>query len=180
MSEKQCNKCKNVKSEEDFYMKLGRRAATCKDCHKQARRTYYAENMKVEIVPGGHPCAECGEPCPKRKIGGPARKYCSRPCAAAGNAKSYPERQRGYILSRYGITQADYARMIVEQGNRCAVCFTTNPASKSGTWHVDHCHKSGRVRGLLCARCNIGLGQFQDDPIRLRAAAIYIEKHVEG
>lgn len=177
MSEKQCSKCKTVKTEDDFYLKLGKRAATCKECHKQERRSYYDRTLRVETSPGGHPCAECGKPCPARKIGGPPRKYCSRDCAVAANVKTYPGRQRKYILAKYGINQDQYSQMVVDQDNRCAVCGTSDPASKSGVWHVDHCHNSSKVRGLLCARCNIGLGQFQDDSDRLRAAAAYIDKH---
>src|SRR5688500_5862611 len=46
-------------------------------------------------------------------------------------------------------------------------------------WYIDHCHVSGRVRGFLCSRCNTGLGMFLDDPVLMRAAAEYVEKHSE-
>jgi len=179
MDGKQCTSCQQTKPEDDFYLKLGRRAATCKECHKTARRSYYARTSKVETPPGGHPCAECGAPCPARKIGGPPRKYCSRPCAVVGNAKTYPDRQRGYILARYGLTQADYLALLDRQDGKCAVCGSAEPRSQSGAWHVDHCHDTDKVRGLLCAACNMGIGQLQDDPTRLRAAAAYIERHRE-
>jgi hypothetical protein len=67
--------------------------------------------------------------------------------------------------------------MVANQRSLCAICETAEPATRSGTWHVDHCHTSGKVRGLLCTRCNIGLGQFQDDPERLRAALLYLERN---
>lgn len=52
--------------------------------------------------------------------------------------------------------------------NGCVICGDEDVV-------LDHCHVSGKIRGALCQRCNMGLGQFQDDPNRLRAAALYIE-----
>lgn len=80
--------------------------------------------------------------------------------------------RRGYKLKfHYGITLADEARMLSSQGGLCASCRDT-----LATHHVDHCHATGKVRGLLCAKCNKGLGLFLDDPARLRAAAEYLER----
>ena len=61
--------------------------------------------------------------------------------------------------------------MMVEQNACCAICkeFMQSP-------HIDHCHKTGKVRGLLCQTCNSGLGMFHDQPDQLRAAAEYLEK----
>jgi Recombination endonuclease VII len=61
--------------------------------------------------------------------------------------------------------------MVIAQEGRCAICET--PAELV----VDHCHESSRVRALLCGTCNIGLGQFKDEPARMRAAADYIETY---
>jgi hypothetical protein len=64
------------------------------------------------------------------------------------------------------------ARLFKEQGLKCAVC-----GAKDGvTFHLDHCHGSGRERGVLCSRCNQALGLMQDDPARLRRAADYLEQ----
>jgi hypothetical protein len=68
--------------------------------------------------------------------------------------------------------------MLERQGNKCALCrqdwhgFST---SKGDLPHVDHCHRTGKVRGILCGNCNTALGRFGDDPGKLRAAIAYLE-----
>lgn len=64
--------------------------------------------------------------------------------------------------------------MLAEQRNVCAICKLPNVSDKA--FAVDHCHKTGQVRGLLCSRCNLGLGLFQDDEETLREAARYVER----
>lgn len=77
----------------------------------------------------------------------------------------------------YGITHADYERMLEEQGGGCAICGSPTPRRKGrGHLSVDHCHKTGVVRGVLCDPCNNGLGRFQDDPNLLRKAIEYLER----
>lgn len=67
----------------------------------------------------------------------------------------------------------DYDAMLMAQDGRCAIC--ADPVTSEGrALAVDHCHASGRVRGLLCDPCNLGLGKFRDDPARLRAAIAYL------
>ncbi|MFB7115757.1 endonuclease VII domain-containing protein [Streptomyces sp. NPDC056291] len=76
------------------------------------------------------------------------------------------------VAMRYGITQASAVALLATA--MCQICGTRAPGDS--TWHVDHCHSTGAVRGLLCRPCNLGLGMFRDDPDRLRAAAEYLEK----
>jgi hypothetical protein len=64
--------------------------------------------------------------------------------------------------------------MLAAQEGRCAICRREQPDGRA--LHVDHCHASGRIRGLLCEACNIGLGLYRDDPAVLRRAAGYIEE----
>jgi len=78
----------------------------------------------------------------------------------------------------FGLTFGEYSDMLEAQEGRCAIC----PAEigylrkgKPARLAVDHCHATGKVRGLLCSNCNNGLGRFKDDPILLRAAADYLE-----
>ena len=72
----------------------------------------------------------------------------------------------------YGITPEQFAERLIAQDNRCAICRTDTPNGKG--WHVDHDHATQAVRGLLCGNCNNGLGNFADDPTRLRAAVEYL------
>ena len=80
----------------------------------------------------------------------------------------------------YGLVAEDYVRMLEEQKDCCAICERpereTSKFGKVKYLAVDHCHKTNRVRGLLCGSCNKGLGSFEDDPERLRRAIAYLNR----
>ena len=78
-------------------------------------------------------------------------------------------------LKRYGLTPERFDVLLREQGHRCAICRSERPSGR-GTWHVDHDHVTREVRGLLCTRCNTGVGLFADNPARLAAAAEYLNR----
>ena len=83
-------------------------------------------------------------------------------------------------LKKYGLTKDDYGRLSREQNGVCALCRRPETLIMKGTLAklaVDHDHVTGRVRGLLCRACNLGIGNLGEDPILLRAAADYIERH---
>lgn len=80
------------------------------------------------------------------------------------------------ILGTYGITPEDFDRMFAAQEGRCAICFRHQIEFKKRL-AVDHCHKTEKVRLLLCGPCNTALGLFQDSPELLRTAADYIKVH---
>lgn len=73
--------------------------------------------------------------------------------------------------SRYGISAAEYRQMLKDQNRKCKIC------GKQIKLVIDHNHKTGKVRGLLCARCNHMLGHARDNPLILRAGAIYLENY---
>jgi Recombination endonuclease VII len=73
-------------------------------------------------------------------------------------------------MRTYGMSVENLDAMLAAQHGVCAICQTA-PAA-----HVDHDHQSGRVRGLLCFRCNAAIGQLDDDPLVLRRAARYVER----
>ncbi len=82
--------------------------------------------------------------------------------------------QRNYNLKyNYGITLDDFERMIAEQNNRCFLCDREFGPRRTPV--VDHCHKTEKVRRILCRQCNAALGVFGDDPFMLSKAAKYIE-----
>lgn len=79
---------------------------------------------------------------------------------------------------KYGVSALQYQAMYDAQKGRCRLCDDWYPSSAGSPGRalgVDHCHKTYVVRGLLCMRCNLGLGKFQDDPALLRKAADYLE-----
>jgi ParB/RepB/Spo0J family partition protein len=82
------------------------------------------------------------------------------------------ERKREWGIEKYGLTLADYDAMLAAQQGVCAIC--EEPPGKERLV-IDHCHRSERVRGLLCHRCNRLLGHAGDDPATLRVAANYLE-----
>jgi hypothetical protein len=68
---------------------------------------------------------------------------------------------------------AEYEEMLERQGGVCAICAL--PPEQDRKLQVDHCHQTGKVRGLLCMKCNKGIGQLNDDPKRVAAALRYLE-----
>jgi len=84
-----------------------------------------------------------------------------------------------HYKDRYQMTQAEVIAMEKAQGNRCPIC-QRGLAGLERRGHIDHDHKTGRVRGILCARCNVGIGYFKDDPARLRRALEYLEAPLVG
>ena len=90
----------------------------------------------------------------------------------------YQQYQRRYRLNKtYGITPEEFDKMYVEQNGCCYLC---NKSEKelSTKLHIDHNHKTGKVRHLLCKKCNSGIGLFNDDPILLQKATDYIKEIV--
>jgi len=98
----------------------------------------------------------------------------------AANKEARRERCRANTLKKdYGITVEQYDAMLAAQNGRCALCRTDKVGD--GRWNkrlaVDHDHVTGVVRGLLCSKCNIGLGAFGDNESTLAAAAHYVMRH---
>ncbi len=75
------------------------------------------------------------------------------------------------LKRKYGITIEQFNDMLLAQGGTCAIC---KQPSHNRKMHVDHCHKTGAVRGILCAMCNTGIGALKDDPILMIRASEYV------
>ena len=76
------------------------------------------------------------------------------------------------MLKMYDLTPQAYADMLKTQGGACAICG--NGMARDARLCVDHCHKTGKARGLLCDKCNRAIGLLGDDPILLRKAITYL------
>lgn len=133
----------------------------CTGCRRRRRLTSFAGKTHVQ------PCKWC------------KRERQNEPTA---NVAHRERCKRGHQLRRYGITAERYAAMFEAQCGLCALCHEPEKARNNGDGEVrrlavDHDHETGVVRSLLCSRCNAGLGNFDDDPAALRAAADYLEAH---
>jgi len=150
LKEKQCNKCKKILPVSKFNAGKSYKDGlqyTCRDCQKEYDRARYISDPTY----GDRRRAQ-------------ARKFWKK------NHDPAKERNKKLVL-QYGITIGDYDVMMKEQNNVCAICG--NPASMEyrKVLNIDHCHETKNVRGLLCSRCNHGLGAFGDD-IDVMASAI--------
>lgn len=95
-------------------------------------------------------------------------KKCPKKRAAKNKSGAFARRK-----AKYGISREEYDFLLTEQDGRCKICF-----EKVGEeLRVDHDHETGKIRALLCAKCNSGIGLLKEDPDVLRLAAQYIEKH---
>jgi len=104
-----------------------------------------------------------------------------RLCVKAYLGKYYKknlEKYRGMNLARYGITVVEYERLLRKQDGACAICRRECMSGKRLS--VDHCHRTGKVRGLLCSKCNTGLGLFDDMIAVLRKAIVYLQSSTHG
>ena len=86
-----------------------------------------------------------------------------------------PDVKLNQHLRKYGINKEKYFEIMELQGGKCAICGAEIGDAVGNRLYVDHNHTDGSVRGLLCSKCNFGIGQFQDDPSLLRKAAEYLE-----
>lgn len=120
--------------------------------------------------PNGNPKGYC-HPCEARYQRDHAATDAGKAQHREASGKWHTNNGREYQLNyRYDLSQDEYDRMSSEQNDRCAICGGL-PNGKN--LHVDHCHDTLKIRGLLCAKCNLGIGYFDDDAERLMKAAEY-------
>ena len=81
--------------------------------------------------------------------------------------------KRSELKNRYNLSLEDYETLLIKQNEVCAIC------KESCVLHVDHCHTTGKVRGLLCRSCNLGLGFFKDKPELFEAAKEYVLSNIQ-
>lgn len=148
---KLCSLCGLTKPFDDFHKSpLGRdgRQSRCKVCAiAKAREAYLAD---------------------------PEKKKAQVAAWVAANPERTELTQRRSRMKKYGITLADYEDRLGSQGGACAICRVAEPGRGRKHFCVDHDHKTGAVRGLLCMNCNDGLGRFKDRPEVLLAAVEYL------
>lgn len=198
---KTCSKCKVVKPLDCYHRDKRSKdgiKAICKECGikysaayrkslDRGERRANRKNLKSSLAARGlKTCSHCKEvksveDFDKSRDKGDGRTNNCKSCCSV-KAREYrarltqEEKTRRMIIGhrrhRYGLEPEDFDQIKLNQQNKCVICCEVF----DGPPHVDHCHKTGKVRGLLCRFCNQGLGQFKDSPERLLAAVAYIQK----
>lgn len=148
-----------------------RRGPDRKFCSPDCKRTWWTEERSRQRVAA--PPRSC------RKCGGPVAHRTGIPvcqgCRVDDRTSAY--RRDVQLKSLYGISQADYDRLVAQQDDRCAICGAASPGSR-GCWRVDHDRLTGKIRGLLCDNCNRGIGYLRHDPDILVGAVRYLAQHI--
>ena len=155
---KTCTKCTREKDLDDFAKNARRRdgrSSWCKKCDSE-RKTAYAE----------------ADP---EKYRATRRRYMKE-YRRRNPAKMAEQDRRTDLKRKFGLTVQEFDEMLAAQGGVCRLCRRERADSRGYRLHVDHCHDTGRVRGLLCGACNMGIGQLQHDPVLLLHAIEYLKE----
>lgn len=184
---KQCSKCKRTWAAEWPFFGKHSKAGLQPRCRICRADTHVGRKRALLDMIGADPpqcCTVCKESKPAcefshRQKGRRNRVTRCRQCTAAYLKVYYAknkERHQRYHRERnlkreFGMTPEDYEELREQQGGGCAICGGVNG---KGDLHVDHCHSSGKVRGLLCFKCNAAVGLLKDDPTLARKLADYL------
>ena len=164
-------------SDPDYRAKRNAQSAKDKEARAEYMKEYYAKNPEKfkKRTPEQQAqynarrrekYAECAETREKAKA------------AARLWAQSNPDGKKAQRLAAaYGIALSDFNDMMAMQNNACAICGYSDMSDPKIFPVVDHCHTTGKVRGILCSSCNHGLGKFKDDVTRLMLAAAYLSRN---
>ncbi len=176
-AEKRCVRCGETKPHSAFASNRAMRDGLqvyCRPCvadYHQERQKAKGRNVRPRVpAPEGHKyCRRCGEVKPhsawdRNKTASDGLSTRCKTCRAA-------EGRAGHLKRSYGMTEAQRDEMIAAQGGLCLICL------KAPAVHVDHCHATGKVRGVLCFNCNLAIGKLGEDPDTLRRAISYLEGH---
>ncbi len=107
------------------------------------------------------------------KSKGGRRRHC-KTCSKLTPSKQLEARHEYNLMKKYGLTKEQYNQMLIDCNNRCQICGTTKPGGTSNRFCVDHCHKTNKVRGLLCWKCNCAISHFNEDVEILQKAINYL------
>lgn len=176
--DKPCSKCKVIKPFASFYRHRGNAdglSYTCKACSAAAQREYQINNREKRNA-----VCKRWKQANKEKM----RIYYNERGKLRRLDPKYKEARklicRKYDLKKeYSITPEEVQALILRQGNKCAICRGDKPTHRRN-WCVDHDHETGKVRGLVCSKCNLGLGHFQDSITILYRAIEYLRLHLKN
>ncbi|MFE3452427.1 endonuclease VII domain-containing protein [Nonomuraea sp. NPDC059194] len=154
----------------------------------EGQKQKIAESLRARTNTQLKRCPKCGETKDRerdfgRRTNGYSRSRC-RSCEREDTLtwqKANPKRvreanRRGGLRRYFGLTEGEYDAILDAQNGRCAICRRASTDVPKGRLYVDHCHKTGRIRGLLCSPCNTGIGLLQEEPARFLAAITYLDR----
>jgi len=181
MPQKTCSKCKVAfeASFENFYRHpSGRHGFTprCKSCVNEDNAEGHARRLAENPEKVRADAAQRVSRWYHRNIEEQRKKhraYAAKRLADPVKGPIIRAKKRG---GHAGLTQSEIDQLFEAQGSACAICRSREPNAKTG-WNLDHCHRTRRVRFVLCAHCNRGLGAFKDDVSLMRRAAQVLETY---
>lgn len=147
-----CASCLTTDESKFYLPKAGKRSRYCKECNREQCRKWYAQNK--ERV--------------RQRTNTPEHREKSR--TTYYHLGNHWEK---HIRRAFGWTAADYDSALSKQGGVCGIC--KGPPDKVH-FCIDHCHKTGVIRGLLCSRCNRSMGAFSDSPEMIQTVKEYLER----
>lgn len=166
--QKICRTCKITKDLHQFYYtkkRSDKRMINCKSCHREKATLRYNNNKETILE--------------KRK-----EHYKTNSNKLKKDTKNYRKNNSvtvrdAFLKRKFGISLEKYNELLNSQNKVCAICNKKEDTiirNKVKELSVDHCHKTGKIRGLLCNRCNISLGGFLDSVEILKNAVIYLNE----
>lgn len=172
---KPCRKCEIVKPLDQFHKHPGGQDGLrerCKACIKEYQQVWRAANLDVIKAKAKARRQTPEFKARKKELNRRAQEnYRKRIGDAAYREMNRRKAVEARLRKAYGLTLADLDRMLEEQNHVCRICKRAlTPTYRN----VDHDHQTGRIRGLLCSRCNTGLGNFKDNAQVIEAAIRYV------
>jgi hypothetical protein len=167
---KRCSRCAESKPLDQYrVLKSGYLTSHCKACAKVYLDAWRVKNAASQSAIRKQRYAEF------RRDATPEEWDEKRRGCRVAYARNVDNQRNARLMRYFGITLAYYTAMNAAQGGVCAIC--RKPCKSGRQLAVDHDHKTGAVRALLCIPCNNGIGNFQDDPDLLSAAVEYLARH---
>jgi hypothetical protein len=184
-----CKKCEIDKPLESFEKSpryRDSRMPVCRDCRKAYKEVLYAKpkkstgEMKFCLGCQAHIPVEAFTKDRRSPDGlAPRCKWCRSDTRKSNDGRDSRLIKDRYLKWKYGISLDEYEAIKDSQGGVCAVCGNGQGQDGRKYLDVDHCHRTGKVRGLLCSHCNRALGLLSEDQSRIRKLADYIQGHHE-
>ena len=172
-----CRECNRLRSLERNARNRANPKKTAQ-LNADAARRYHAQPQEKKDARQQQVIAQRVERFEQDPAAGEAYRESTNANTRARRAKIPAHVHRENNLKKnYGMTQADYDKLLESQNGGCAICGSKESGvPRIKQLFVDHCHETDQVRGLLCHQCNAGLGNYSDDISKLESAIRYLNE----